>query len=98
MSEILKWGSYAEAWHEHISLNVSSEKQRLSGNGDFFFFFCTSIYLDPELIYLIGMEWSKLVALMQTVQNLTVWEQVGYDPMLHNSSCALDALSGKKLW
>ena len=28
MSEILKWGSYAEAWHEHISLNVSSERHR----------------------------------------------------------------------
>lgn len=33
---------------------------------------------------------------MQTVQSLTVWEHVGYDPMLHNSYCAPDAHCGKK--
>lgn len=34
---------------------------------------------------------------MQIVQSLTIWEHVGYDPMLHNSGCALDTHSGKNL-
>lgn len=72
MSEILKWGSWAEAWHEHISLNVSSEKHRDCQEIGIFFAQGASIYLDPELIHLIGMEWSKLAALMQTVQNQTM--------------------------
>lgn len=37
------------------------------------------------------------MALMQTVQSLTTWEHIGYDLMLYNSSCVLDAHSGKIL-
>lgn len=39
MSEILKRSSCAEAWHEYISLNVSSEKHRDCQEIGIFFFF-----------------------------------------------------------